>query len=542
MRQSIIILLILSLTSIGAMAQPLTETASFLNFLATPSSSAILPDGTIAASGCTNPIAKNDGLLMKFTPAGEIAWMDQFADTSSEAYGIFNFQTTSVSKDGAIIAAGLVILTLSQQPVAVSTNNDGTLRWACRYSIGASALINASCPTHDNGVLFVGQWFPSKPVHWGERFGFIFKVDSTGTPLWCRTISVNSDTAQHIETTAVMECTDSTIILANSVLPHPGDSGHYTMISLLRLESNGTLITQSSYASITSDIFPSHLLQLSDGSIVLAGSTRVGHGLQPILLQFTDIGHLQRATQYSFIFPSQCESIFQTAFGGLCGLFTTFPEQYIITVNSSGTVKAAANIFKERPGPYATLQPLRSSPTRYAYISSEDFSATIDSPSINYQVFSDTLEGCNVEPATVTTTIAEIQDTALAMQYSDGTVIQSKQTFSMITHHPGTTVLCSTVPNTVRSDFSTGPILAHPNPSSAHHPIKIDLSYLNTDSYLVVMRDLVGKEVYRSALLTAASGLSTELPTISLPSGIYIVEVLEANSLSVIGRQKVVIE
>ncbi|MCO6488411.1 MAG: T9SS type A sorting domain-containing protein [Phaeodactylibacter sp.] len=206
----------------------------------------------------------DNGLLLKFSPEGEIIWQKDYGGAGKD--GFFSYRKTP---DGGYILGGFSrSLDPSGDFYLVKVDSEGEMEWETHlggpgYQDGYSVDF-----TPDGGYVIAGRG-GSPPFNIDIAAA---KCDAYGNPLWSKIYGgpENNDAPHKIKALS-----DGNLMLSGAF-----GNGSFQYSSnrdafLIKLNQNGSVIWQKGYDGEFTSIHASELLELPDGSLVVTSGDYV---------------------------------------------------------------------------------------------------------------------------------------------------------------------------------------------------------------------------------------------------------------------------
>ncbi|MFH1159529.1 MAG: immunoglobulin domain-containing protein [bacterium] len=214
-------------------------------------------------------------LMMKLTMAGDTLWsrillQDEYLDQFCNGYGVI-----PVSDGGFAVLGEIGIMS-----VLIKTDSLGNTLWKRTFGVNQTTqymYLRSVRESPDKGFLLGGSFFNGHQTNSGASI--IYSVDSVGEIRWLRTFGgpyrdgdaypfVNSDT-------------DLVILSATSTAPNYAAG----RLHLIRLNSDGTTVSEQQYGLPNHFYFPQDIRKLSDSTFIACGY--YNYQMQGWLFNFT---------------------------------------------------------------------------------------------------------------------------------------------------------------------------------------------------------------------------------------------------------------
>jgi len=245
-----------------------------------------LSDHTVIIAGTTYSFGAGsyDAYVVKIAADGTILWSKTYGNNFAESiYDIL------ITPDGGFLFAGSCSYqnNTSAALYLVKTDSLGTLQWSkTYYDDNLHNELRQLIPTSDGGYVGVGK---------DQYYIPLFKINASGDLVFSTKFDLNGTGISY--GSSIVATTDGGFVLTGYVR----NNLYLHDIFLLKTNAVGTIQWIKSYsAGAAGSMEANHLIQLSDGSLVLSGfSDAFGAGQSDVLLMKTDAnGNLQWIRAY----------------------------------------------------------------------------------------------------------------------------------------------------------------------------------------------------------------------------------------------------
>jgi len=144
--------------------------------------------------------------------------------------------------------------------VLIKTDQNGYLEWIQTYGTSNNEYMHSLTECADGGFLLVGK------IASGQ--GWILRIDSYGRQLWNHTF--NPESVDYLNLYDIKELPSGEIIAAGNIKEEGSD--HYDAW-LVRLDSNGTLISSTTFNNASKSETCKSLILCQNGDIMMVGSS-----------------------------------------------------------------------------------------------------------------------------------------------------------------------------------------------------------------------------------------------------------------------------
>ena len=298
----------------------------------------------VAGDTYTFGAGKNDFLILKLDPNGNIMWAKTFGGDF-----IDNVHSINQTSDGGYIVAGdtYTFGAGDEDFLILKLNSNGNIMWAKTFGGSNSDYADSVQQTSDGGYV-IGGYTDSFGAGWKDCL--VLKLDPNGNITWAITIGgSNFDEAHYIQQTS-----DGGYIIAGQSASF-GPGGYDLLI--IKLNSTGSLTWAKTFRG-SNDDYASSIQQTSDGGYIVAGySASFDAGdVDFLILKLNSTGNLTWAKTFSGSDNDWAISIQQTSAGGyiIGGYTKSFgagdEDFLILKLNSNGNImwaKTFGGIYKD---------------------------------------------------------------------------------------------------------------------------------------------------------------------------------------------------
>ncbi len=495
-------------------------------------SSVSSPDNTIISVGYFSD-HDLDAVLFKTDSNGSVLWARQFhLDNNNIA-----FKNISITTSGSIFISGQTLYpNFDSTPVIICLDNDGNLRWSHSYKFEKSIYLSGQTATSDGGLVMVGETYIINKEGGTIETGFLMKVDANGSIKWSK-MTKQSHEYYSSYLTNVVETKDSSLVSCGIGF-QDFDSVRATL-ELLKVGKDGTSVTSASYEPPILMQYPYSLLSNSDGSVTLCGGVYTGWESLTLIIRFPDIDTVGWATQ---IF-TPIEAIASSIVGGnhdeTLGILPAWGLQdsfwVAFKLDSLGTLVKSSGFYHDGANPLTITRINNSNGIFHLLFTQSQKTPT----NTTISAISSEFIGCGRRPASCTAksrTLTLLQSAIIPTNFS---VNSTNLIIEESSPHLSEVELCTN--ELVHNSYQPLLLMVSPNPVTMDLPMIITLPDIGNVCE-VILRDLTGREVYRTHREAATSGEQIQIPTAGLASGVYTVELVDASSFANVWRGKVVIE
>ncbi len=470
--------------------------------------------------------------IAKLSTDGTVLWVRQTSHEypKSEFFAVHAIET----RNGTIILSGVMGIdstkpdgsALGSVYSIIATDSAGN--WITTASFLNPCPIGHLLQLSDGTILMAGSTYTSP-----NEVASICFFDSTlnkGTLLQLN----HSYSSTYSTFPFITECPDKTLLVAGSY-----NSG----LAIIHLDRAGHILSSRNVIFPTLSFSATSIAMGADGSVVLGGTlfdTSSGLGNRSCIVQLNTSGAVKRVVAFDpFDNTGSC-----TVIALANGQYVVATEansgstsSHILLIDSSLTVQRAISmeVFKD-----LLVSPSISTAGDGAIaIASSAKSKKLGTPTYTFWgTISASLSGCGVTDELLSTApISTITDSSFGITAAMRTV--SAIPFSLgieplPTEH---TVVdgCAGIPDYVEHRPDP-PFVSCVNPLRHSEPIV--LHTVLSEPLTVILRDIAGKMIYTQKYV----GNDIQIPTTGLASGIYFIELQDANSFATIWRAKVVVE
>ncbi len=526
-----------------SLAQPVFQRRIFGTDTFSILSQTVLPDNSVVYCGYSIASfagSTQKGMVIKIDSKGVIEWMRKLecpiAKTAISAYAIVT------APDGSVVLTGqLNDSTPMQKTILANITAAGQLRWAYSYDLGLPASTGSLCSTRDGGYCILGALNAATPKDNFRYVGFQLKTDSLGHLDWCHT----TDFPDAIQSSfyRMYESQDSILTAVGYVLVFPDSTNPMTeLLSMLQLHPDGTVKRQSLWHSPDHNLEARTLLQMPDGAFIIGGATAsVDGSLSGLLVKVKDGPLPEWSSKYSFFTNSTICSLAPKADGTFLGLSveekSNGDNAGICVVDESGTMLSAMQM-QGRAAFDGSLTILNGQ-SGYVITTMIGTDSTVRSH-LDISTMTPSLQGCAITPALGAVQELPLKDTVLNFSYNQCSIQRDTLPLIVTSEVLDTALVCQEIFNAVASTNVEQQFQVYPNPVSAGTPVTISYNWSGNDELL--LRDLSGRELYRTHAQAGSMGQELRLPTANLPAGVYYIEVLEAGAGGHHWQEKIVIK
>ncbi len=541
---TLLLFLLLSFVSFTAQAQNLfqrkihiTDSVSLVI-----NATARTPDGGVL-------IGANQ-LLFKVASGGTIEWIKRLRTDSANLIAIAGL---SVDSTGDIIFTGKWFAN-AQDLFFGRCSSEGILQWYKVYDLGGREQPEFQIALSDGSFLVGGETAGDS-----ERT-FLIKFNIEGDVQW--TSSLVSQTGKNASPTLIagIESPDHSIFTVGSIYKHiPAEpEGDIIRIHVDHYSPDGKLLEKHTYGIDSPSITAHCLLQRKDGSLVVGGeyteTFKSNEPSTPLLLSLDSQFHLIWNTRISFLSASEgIRQLIELNDGRLLSCTSTDVLSYSLGIgvpchigifSSDGQIETLETI------PYndKALRRIFLLPTvdnNYIGLGLIDH---VDRRKYDLGIFSldSGLKGCNyssVHNSVKPITIFEINDPQILPYSFTPVPLQRNVVFSPF-KIDSNILICSDTGLSV-AILNNGPMpsfTVHPNPAPINAETIIELPASINGNIKLTLKDVSGKTIYTINRNISSETRKIRIPLHGFASGIYFIEIVEANSLLHQWRQKLVVE
>jgi len=207
-----------------------------------------------------------DAWLSKMDVNGNKVWSQTYGDHDDD-YG------TSVvaTPDGGFMIVGYTFVNFQNYAWAIKTDANGNKVWQKDMGTSTDAKPLSMVATNDGGYLFVGYTSTGS-----NRDGWVKKIDVNGNQLWSKTFGGSSED----QIVSVFKNSDGSFTLSGFSSSRDGDlpenKGSFDGW-ILKIDASGNKLWSKSYGGSDEDNL-NGIIQMADGSYILAGNTKSNNG------------------------------------------------------------------------------------------------------------------------------------------------------------------------------------------------------------------------------------------------------------------------
>ncbi len=522
-------------------AQPLIEKAFWSDTTFYPESAAILPDGSIITCGELNTISSGFGpAMVRYSASGQIIWSRFYNVDKHEFY----VKSISTSANFILVSGYLTNKYNIVLPFALSSDFNGNVLWFNTYDFGNE--VHKSFCTQDGGGILLGSRTALSPTkyHPNEMHGLIIKIDGKGIPEWSREYSLDIDSAQATSANWFIEKSDSTTIIALQTTVVSDFDESQKLLSLIKLTSNGKLLNQDTYHCKGIAMVPSCMLLEENGSMDIWTYSADTNNFS-ILLDFQEVNHLTSATLYGLFAKARCQNMIRDASGQLICFFGGSPTgsggEAIAVLTKQGTLNNAFTIIDNSPTYNSFFVPHPS--LEYYTVISKAYSLNPSRDYVDFLPISSNFHACRLQPSLGVSNPIEVRDTNLKCTLQDLEIKIDSLSFRPGSFSIKGEILCDLSGVSGPSTVEAIPTLTiYPNPVSSSGSFWISFPSSISGNCDIIIRDISGKEIYKSKLLPCTSKEPFQLSTRGLLAGVYTVELVsDTNYNTIISKTKIVV-
>jgi hypothetical protein len=475
------------------------------------SSVALSTTGEFFLSGLAVSPDTENPILLKTDSAGTVLWCESISPPSSVAS--IQLYSLCATSDGGCVGFGDA--TIGTWMVKVKPT--GQIEWNVMYGSpgnnGASSVIRI----RDGGYVFVGEGGQFEPD------ASITKTDSLGVAKWSTLVT---STHTYSFASSVIELEDSSLLVAGVDFV-----GKSKLPFLLKLRSDGSPVWRHRINTAI-DRYPGLVLTKDSGAVLC--SSRIRSDNDFYFVKFNSNGGIVWEKTVDAFGGESVSSLIELSDGSLVACGARDGRLAIISLRPDGGLKYVKvlvttfdflegnSIVKTKGGGFVVSGDGRDA-TRPLII------CKFDSLGNN----------CNTEDLLLSGNDGTgiISDSSIVQ--SKGPVLVSKETASVKSISFSGGDFC--LPTSVRGNISVkqNSISIRPNPVHKESLI-ISLKQSMVVDYILTLHDPLGKEVYHEQKFLTGTEETITLQVSDLPSGIYTVELLDANTFASVWRGKVV--
>ncbi len=438
----------------------------------------------------------------------------------------------ALDSEGNIYGAG----TDGMGMAIVKCSPSGLMAWNRIYRINWFMDIQSLRLLSDNSILVCGSMTDSLTHSYCD---LLVCFRQTGEIAWTSALKPSGVNTGGTLTCAI-ELPDRSIVAVGYTPIN--DGAPFQWLQLIHTSADGQVLDKYFYLDSSQSMRPSALLRCSDGSIIVAGQTADKNN------RFESSSLLLKLDS-SFV-PQWCTATF----------FLTFDHiDQVIEADSGALIAVASSGHIARYSKAGKLEWTKGYGDSTVYLSctsllpqpSGGFMAVgslvypEDTKAVNLCLLrlDSMARSCIMSEALV----SNRQISMLRFEATDLTpapvypVAYSPAISTKPAELPTIVTVCSSEAEVKEISTPQATAAIYPNPAEHASSIVVHLSGTYNGEYLVRLRDLAGSQVYRN-IASVTSTNEIRIPTTGLTSGIYFVELADANSFATLWRGKVVIE
>ncbi len=467
-----------------------------------------------------------EAVLCKVNQNGKVVWSYRFYNPENTY-----FTTVTVSPDGSIFAAGSKLP--ANAPFLVKLDPGGTLLWCHYYFIGTSVTVSSIIQSRDGGIVLIGSRLDGT---------FIAKTDSLGALLWAKAGAYVIERQHGVSFDRVIEYPDATLLIGGVVRSEPIDLPIRQLLTTLRLTYAGDIISAAAYAIPGTTHTSPCFVQLPDaGFIAGIGTSDEFNNVRSILLHATEYDSLRWSINISALSNARLVSLIQSSRGELIGRlatpYGTQADNYAFRFSIEGKGRDLIRTPKVASAPIEQLLSLATSAGEN-YIVLEGGSQL----GMKIATISDTLSVCESTAALYTNDPITLEQTVLLPNLTplilQDTIISLERFENPIT----TSVICANQDEVQTPQEDINSLLLSPNPVSDHAAVTLTAPSSVHGAVEVYVRDLTGRTMYHTSATFDDARRGIQLPTSSLASGLYYIDLLDKTTFSRLWHGKMIVE
>ncbi len=506
-------------------------------------SSAAMADASIITCGYYND-TRTDGLLLKTDSLGKMQWA--LMCTNPNWQTIFN--SVTLSSDATVIVTGSQYdSTGTIMPLVCCVSADGKLLWSRQYHSDLNWQSISHCATSDGGIVQTLIALKTDSTQATHYVTAVLKIDRSGEPLWCYDLhhSANYESVNY----QIIECRDSSLALTGYVrdindVKVPAISSF--LLGFLRLEQTGIPRSEVLLQSVDQNINPSSLIQTSDGGFIIGAVMNNSNPFEAtqstLAVRLDPAGQWKWANTFNFFTSERLQQLAQLPSGDILSLSISQSEGanavHLSTFDISGTLTSVTALMN-RQSSGASIVHTTSQSTPYTVLSTVTAGGNI-ALYLDITTLTSSFAGCGVTQTLGTGAPVALSDTTLEFRYSPVTFTSDSNACTAVATSFYQSLLCSTIIDDVTASPEAAPYSVSPNPVRHHGILTLNVGEALKAGSEIILRDLTGREVYRSIAESGAHSL--QIPTGNLPAGVYSIEVVQGTDYSERWRQKIVLE
>ncbi len=500
-------------------------------------SSTVSPDSCVISSGWAED-STSDMIVQKTDINGGARWIYRYHISNAQMQG----QSVMVLPSGDIRISASVRLTPTLSfPILLALDREGTIQWCKEYRLGFGVTMGSGCVFRNNTIVLTGA-IALNPDAITRASGLALNIDSTGTPLWCYSYHRSQQSNWQTFYTAAINKADSAVVLSGYSAFDSAGRNTFHVFELMQLRPNGIPNYYTTYNFHDLFFQKVNIVATRNNGAVAAADVGSTNTLSTIgLAQVNEVCQFGWAVKIALLSVARLVTTTASFTSGILAVSTSNNHLrdslwHIISIDKDGHIPTVIEL-KNRAEPL-TICPIDIVPPRYQVISLFDHPTT---PYIAISSFTSALEGCDsretlcifdtiscsIDTSNVLYDVAAIQTVPLSLlrapiQWKEETICEESRE--------------------VTSSLGTSVLAIYPNPAEGGVIRVKTPSNITGASVVIILRDLTGREVYRTHREAATPGEQIQIPTAGLASGVYTVELLDANSFANVWRGKVVVE
>ncbi len=501
--------------------------------------SAAMADGGMVLAGPSYYPVLDPGVLISRTDSiGNCLWSVYLKGTA-----IGRPTGLNIDKAGNIFCSGTYLKTDNTTDIyIVKFFPDGSVCWSGVYDLGGNDRTYGQELLSNGNLLIVGA---ATGNHYNGAL--LFSYDTAGTIVWCKIRQIDPIPQQGPSFITAAQLTDTSFVVAGPIQTAGG-----TIIAIESYSFSGNLIAPSAFMH-GSDLYSIRSIKkLHDGSIVVGGSLLNADEAPdetPLVFKFDSTLVPQWGRRISSLRLSEkitelIEEDTMILAAMVSETTTTNSEMtHVGRWNADGILTNISQLFDVKI-PLQIVSICRGPKDRILGAGS-GWDKSIHSLLKTFSL-TPRLDGCAAQPMLCTIdSIAIAKINSQPMRVFTLYPGRTNQTITIVATQPlASTLNCSNTATVV--DRSTDSLNAisltlWPNPSPQRSVINIYLRSISTGYCKISLRNIASRIVLE-VNKQVVSGEHLEFPTTSLASGIYFIELADANSFATLWRGKVVVQ
>jgi hypothetical protein len=516
MKQYLLLLIIVAFITNGHSQSGFQKRMGTTNFTDNFYSVCVAADSGYVFCGEAQGYGVGHGIVAKTTKTGALQWAKHFGGNNNDVpYSIKPLAT------GGFIASGRTNSSGDTNPLILRLDNSGNMVWKKTITGAARVYIFDVAVADDGSFVFCGS--NNNNGTSGNMNAMVLKTDSAGNTIWFKTIGVNSYDESFF---GIVKSYDKGYVMVGKTLAYLGGG-----LTIAKIDSNGVLRWSRAYGSANGLVFPESggIVCTKDSGYAIAAGISNGPDFDTWLLKTDSLGVKKWTYEYGTGNTDEVGyGITQTTDGSLIVAgssrsysHNTYTSGLLLKTNPLGSLlwmnllKDSVILYAVNEAPGKNLIAVGAHKTNFNY--DDGYILKADSAGNSGT--------CVFPVAAITNTPTYSYSAGLGSMLSTSAPATSTLTFASSNVTPPQKVFCATGIVTGKTDLISGRFepTIFPNPTGGEFTIQ------SREAVTVKITSVLGEQIYCSK----TTGEFSRFDLGPFPNGIYFIEISDDGFRSV---------